>query len=209
MPFALFAADPAPRVALTFDDGPHPAGTRRLCAVLDQFGAKATFFVVGKVAAIYPDLVREMAAHGHEIGGHSWTHADFATLPPERLAWEIGRTRAFLEATLGVPAPLYRTPGGTQKSRLKLPPDLARNEVRWTLHTLDHQGAPADVIAQRLLNARDGDIILMHNGLRTTTAALECALPELRARGYTFVTVSELMRHPRAGNAVADAKGSK
>jgi peptidoglycan/xylan/chitin deacetylase (PgdA/CDA1 family) len=99
-------------VALTFDDGPHPELTPLLLDVLAARGARATFFVIGGQAAAHPEVVRRMAAEGHTVGHHSWTHTEPATTSARFLLDETRRSREFLEDLLGRPAPLFRPPHG-------------------------------------------------------------------------------------------------
>ncbi len=172
-------------VALTFDDGPHPEWTPRILDVLARHGARATFFVVGAQAALHPDIVRRIAAEGHAVGHHSWTHSEPATTPTRLLLAENRRTRQFLEALLDRPAPLFRPPHG-KLTPLKLLGAWAQGNVLvlWNRDPKDYQMPSATelrtwVSRQPLLA---GDIVLLHDTHAHTAAALphlldSCAVP--------------------------------
>ena len=191
-----------PRIALTFDDGPHPKMTERLLNLLAAEHVPATFFVVGKMADRYPYLVQEIAAGGHEVSNHSYTHPRFAHLSPQDALNELSRTRNVIRRLTGKDTPYYRPPGG------RYSPAVARaashagyRMVLWSTLTKDVEGASPALIERRVLNgAQDGGIVLMHSGLANTLQALPDVIASLRAQGYEFVTVSTLLT-PNAGVA--------
>jgi len=183
------------RIALTFDDGPKPPFTEELIDELAEARVRATFFVVGRQAQKYPELVRELMAHGHEIANHSWDHPSVRTLSAAALKAELDKTRIFLKQLTGKDTPLFRAPGGTvEYLRHKVVVPEGYEMVMWTVHTLDHEKPSADLIRERVLTgARDGGVILFHTGVRSTMEALPGLIRTLRSEGYVFVTVSELL----------------
>ena len=187
-------------IALTFDDGPRPDGTAQLVDLLERHHVRATFFVVGKMAARYPSLVRLLAHEGHEIAGHSWSHSDIRTMSEKQMKWELDRTRLLIEKITGVQTWMFRTPGGSEhyiRSRFKVPPEYQL--VLWDVHSLDNEGISPDEIVDRIeTQTKDGDVLLLHNGIANTVTALEKAIPFLREKGFEFVTVSELSRYQLA-----------
>jgi peptidoglycan/xylan/chitin deacetylase (PgdA/CDA1 family) len=178
------AADGA--VYLTFDDGPHPEHTAPLLDVLARHGAKATFFLIGKLARRRPDLVRRIAAEGHSIGNHSQSHPEFRSLDlAAQLAEFDTAERTLRDIVGGIPIPL-RTPRGALPPRLVA--QLAaqgRPIVFWSYDSLDYRrGDPADVLAMmRDQPPRAGDIVLMHDDGPTAGVVLDALLPEWRTAG--------------------------
>lgn len=195
---SLHPNGPIPRkIALTFDDGPHPAATFRLCEVLARYKVPATFFVVGRVAAQNPEVLRFLSQAGHEVANHTWNHFNPRHLSIRSLRRELDRTRLLIHQMTGRDTFLFRTPGGTEKYlRHKFQVPMGYQLVLWDVHSLDQEGLSAEEITTRVLaNAKNGDVVLMHNGLDSTTLALETIIPALHARGFTFVTVSDLLEN--------------
>ncbi|MCB4757399.1 MAG: polysaccharide deacetylase family protein [Elusimicrobia bacterium] len=186
---------PAKRIALTFDDGPRTLPTNRLRRVLAEHGVRATFFIVGKVAARHPQLIRSLAADGHEVANHTWTHTDIRHFKPGQLRWELDRTRRLIRRLTGRDTRLFRTPGSSEsflRKWFKVP--AGYRLVLWDVHSLDNEQLSPDTIVQRIVSSlKDGEIILMHNGLPNSFEALERLLPLLQEQGFQFVTVSDLL----------------
>lgn len=193
------------QVALSFDDGPDPEVTPAVLDALAHYGARATFFGIGRALRAQPLLARRIAADRHELGNHSWTHSRWQNFfGARRQMRDIGRgARAITRLTGSATQPLFRPPIG-----LKSPP-LARAAQRlqltlvaWSLHSRDTRGGDPQRIAQRVLDKiRPGDIVLMHDGHdlpgrhRTAGAqALPRILEGLGEKGLQCVTVSELLR---------------
>ncbi|WP_213280803.1 polysaccharide deacetylase family protein [Cellulomonas hominis] len=181
-------------VALTFDDGPGPdTGT-----LLDELAARdvpATFFVVGRQAQAYPDLVAREHAEGHVIGNHTWTHPDLRTLGPEQVADELDRTaRAVADAT-GEPPVLVRPPyGAVDDQLLSVLAGRGETAVLWDVDTEDWKNRDAAETARRALDGvHPGAIVLMHDVHPSTVQAVPALVDQLRAQGYTLVTVPELL----------------
>lgn len=162
-------------IALTFDDGPHPEWTPRILDALAAAGAKATFFVIGERADRYPDIVRRLAAEGHAVGHHSWTHSEPGSTSARVLLQEIRRTRALLEQLTGRPAPLFRPPHGKLTALKLLAVWWERNAVvLWNKDPKDF-GLP-DAAALLAWAERQplvaGDIVLLHDVHEQTALAL-------------------------------------
>ena len=190
-------------IALTFDDGPDPVWTSRILDALDHYGVHATFFVTGAHAAQYPDLVREIVARGHEIGNHTASHTDLSTASDFRAGLEIRTTDLVLADTGGVLPVLVRPPYSSTPDALddrdwaavrRLGAD-GKLVVLSDMDSQDWRRPGADAIAANATPAGDrGAIVLMHDGggdRGQTVEALGRLIPGLRARGFTFGTVSE------------------
>ena len=188
-------------VALTFDDGPHPAYTPQVLDLLARHGAKATFFMLGKLAARYPELVKRVHAEGHEIGNHSWDHPSLAMLDRPELEQQLLRTRDVLGPVTGE---LMRPPYGYQSLKsFRFAKEHGLRPVCWDVAPDDWSGVPADVMADRLLaEVKPGSIVLLHDNLytfeepghRDRGPMLQALDTFLRERAdHAFVTVSELM----------------
>ena len=166
-------------VAVTFDDGPDPEWTPRILDVLAAHGARATFFVVGERAARHPGIVQRIAAEGHAVGHHSWTHSEPATTSARDLLRETRQSREYLEQLLGRAAPLFRPPHG-KLTTAKLFGLWGQGNVvvLWNHDPKDYQMAdPAELtrwFTTRPLHA--GDVLLLHDTHSHTAAALPSML---------------------------------
>jgi len=188
-------------IAITFDDGPDPEDTPKILDLLGQYGARATFFVVGQKVLQYPELARRQVAEGHELANHTFTHR-FLTegCTTEQIRQEIERTQQTIYAITGRTSRLFRPPGGMFDERVLAAAKGAHLQtVLWSWHqdTRDWARPGVNRIANKVLdNVRGGDIVLLHDyisGPTQTVAALELILPKLKEQGYRFVTVSELL----------------
>ncbi len=189
----------ANKIALTFDDGPHPRYTMEIISILEEYGIHATFFFVGENVINYPDVARAVSQRGHEIGNHTHTHV----CPSPKngrsvLGRELEHCERAIQRVTDTSPKLFRPPTGSWNDTLY---ELARAHdydiVLWNIDTLDWAHTPPEQISAHVLErAQSGDIILMHdyhsNGC-TTTEALRLMIPVLLARGFHFVTVSELI----------------
>lgn len=201
------------QIALTFDDGPNPAITPRLLALLERRNVRATFFLVGQFARACPELVREIAARGHTIGNHSETHANLALASPHRVVEELARCQHSVAGALdrganGLPAWLrppfgYRRPGLSNAARRA----GLRGVVMWSLTAYDWKPQrPEQLIARlapvagRPARGPGGEIVLLHDGdfhqlgadRAHVIAALEHWLPRWHDGGFEFVTIDEV-----------------
>jgi peptidoglycan/xylan/chitin deacetylase (PgdA/CDA1 family) len=181
-------------VALTFDDGPGPY-TAALLDELAARGAPATFFVVGRNVARYPDLVAREVAAGHAVGNHSWDHHDLTTLPPDGVAGELDQTSAAILAAAGVGTALVRPPYGATSDQVTAAL-AARGDaaIFWSVDTEDWKNRNVGLTTRRALaGAAPGAIILMHDIHPTTVQAVPGIIDALRAAGYTLVTVPQIL----------------
>nr|WP_154893662.1 polysaccharide deacetylase family protein [Paenibacillus xylanexedens] len=188
-------------IALTFDDGPDPVQTPQILALLKQYQAKGTFFVLGKWAEKFPELVMQEQQEGHEVANHTYAHT-YAVKSTARDKFTQDMVAAEQSITdAGVPRPLlFRPPGGFYNDMVI---DVAKQKgytiVLWSWHqdTRDWASPGVAAITNKVLkNVRNGDIVLFHDkveGRAQTVAALKVILPKLQQEGYRFVTVSELL----------------
>ncbi len=187
------------RIVLTFDDGPHPKQTRQILDVLDRYGIKATFFVIGIHAKTYPGIIAEVLERGHEIGNHTTTHSHAKNMNIQDLIHEITACETEIYNQTGIQSTLFRPPEGatTEQSR-QVVKKLGYTSVFWTLDTRDWAHTPPDKISDYIIeNAKNGDIILMHDYIGAnspTVKALESFIPVLLEQGFTFVTAGELLQ---------------
>ena len=185
-------------IALTFDDGPGPY-TPRVLAVLKRFHVKATFFEIGRNVAAYPRFTADLAKAGMVIGDHTEQHPPMAQLDAGEQASELDQAARAIQAG-GAPRPLlFRPPYGSfDATTLQLLRDRSMVMVLWTVDTSDYAlPGVSRIIYTALSGARPGAVILMHDGggdRSETVAALPRIIERLRQRGYTLVTVPELLR---------------
>lgn len=180
-------------VALTFDDGPSPVFTTEILNILKENDAKATFFVLGANAEIYPDLLRQIAESGSEIGSHTYGHLDLRELEQPALDYQVYTTQEIVRRETGMVPEVLRPPYGFINedliNRINLP------VILWSLDTLDWQSRDPDAVYRRVMNnIKDGEIVLMHDSYESSVEAVKRIIPELKRRGYRIVTVSELAR---------------
>ena len=196
------------RIALTYDDGPNPIYTPRLMAILERFGAKATFFSIGMWAEREPGLLRELHDAGHAIGNHTHTHPTMPLLSSDAVREELRRCRGAVEAS-GVEfsraggGMLMRPPYGRRRpATLRTMREEGYEPVTWSVTCYDwRRTATRRSIARHAAHAGEGDIILMHDGNNLvpdadrsrSVAATEETLQRYAAEGYEFVTVPELV----------------
>lgn len=192
----LLAGSPnSKKIALTFDDGPSPVGTIRLLDLLKKEGVHATFFLVGKMCAAYPELVKRIDAEGHEIGNHSYNHVDLSKISGEQISEEWRATSDLIEKLIGKRPEFCRPPGG-ESDGLVL--EKARENgmvmVFWTVNTGDYsKDSPDPIIHNALTRSHPGAIVLMHTNAAQTVIALPEIIRQLRSEGYSFVTVKEML----------------
>ena len=201
-----------PYLAMTFDDGPHPVLTPKLLDILKARGIKATFFVIGQNAEKYPDIVRRIVAEGHEIANHTWSHPQLTKIAPGALHDEITKTSEVLADITSHPPTLMRPPYGATSPLINqwLSHDLGMKVIIWSVDPLDWRyHDSARVQSTILAGASPGAIILSHDIHATTVAAMPETLDRLLAKGFQFVTVSELiaMDKPVAKEAKAQVAG--
>jgi cellulose synthase/poly-beta-1,6-N-acetylglucosamine synthase-like glycosyltransferase/peptidoglycan/xylan/chitin deacetylase (PgdA/CDA1 family) len=212
------ARTPAKRIALTFDDGPDPAWTPQVLDALARHGAKATFFAVGAKVAKHPELTRRIVAEGHELGNHTYAHADLASVPEWRLRLELSLTQKALAGAVGLHTTLARPPYSStpeaitapQWERLKAIGAEGYLVVLTDLDTKDwSRPGTAKIVASSLPARGRGAIVMMHDSggdRRQTVQAVDRVLERLAARGYRAVTVSEALGMPSAHREAGDVE---
>lgn len=181
--------------ALTFDDGPDSLYTPRIAAVLQAEGVRASFFVVGRNVSAYPEQVRSLAAAGHEICNHSYSHADLTKLSEARQRREISACAEVL-SQLGISTKWFRPPYGSVNRRaLRVAAELGVTPLLWSVDPRDWAEPGASVISSRVLKAAgNGAVILLHSTHSQTVEALPGVIRGLREKGFSFLTVSEWER---------------
>ncbi|SNS62411.1 Peptidoglycan/xylan/chitin deacetylase, PgdA/CDA1 family [Streptosporangium subroseum] len=186
-----------PRVALTFDDGPHPVNTPRILDVLRRYRVPATFFCVGLHAQAFPDLLRRIVDEGHLVGNHTWSHPYLPDLSREEVLRQIGRTGEVLGRAGGGTPSLVRPPyGGRSPEVLDWLAEEGLTTVLWDVEPCDWAMGGAAAIAGQVVDEADfGSVILLHDGggdRSQTVEALPMILESMMARGCRFVTVDQL-----------------
>ena len=195
-----------PEIALTFDDGPNPIYTSQILAVLQTYNVKATFFDVGYLVKDYPNIVRQEFLQGNSIGNHSWSHPDLSRFSAAGIVSQLTSASDAIQSVTGARPTIFRPPYGsfnanviTQAIRLNLTAIIWNDEAR------DWATPGVNLIVSRILNlARNGGIILLHDGggfRAQTVAALPIIIETLRQRGYTFVTIPQLL-HDMAATGI-------
>lgn len=195
----LRALDKTDSVCLTFDDGPDPEWTPRVLDILARSGALAAFFVVGKLARAHAGLVRRVAAEGHAVGNHSWSHRHPWTASPAAARREVRDGAAAIADILGRAPAFYRPPHGRlRRSALEEARDSGQAVALWSLSAVDWGPLGyAKGISARLDKARAGDIVLMHDGGRGINRpeqlcrVLPAFLDRLRQRNLTSALLPE------------------
>ena len=183
-------------VALTYDDGPS-IHTPRLLDALTAANAKATFFVLGRSVTAYPDALRREAAMGMAIGNHTWSHRDMRRLTQAESRTELGSTGDLVASLTGMRPTLMRPPYGAYDEQTRT---LGMPIIWWDVDTEDWRNRSAAVTTERALAAvRPGSIILMHDVHPTTVDAAPGLIAALRARGFVFVTVPEILGPTQPG----------
>lgn len=180
------------RIALTFDDGPHPYYTDLLLDGLAERGVKVTFFLLGENIEGREDVIRRMSEEGHLIGNHTFYHVDINSLSMEEACAEIRDTSEAIRAITGQQVEYVRPPYGNWNKELEC--QVMMIPVFWTLDTLDWKVKNTDRIVREVLeDVEENDVILMHDSYRTTVEAALRIVDELQKEGYEFVTADELI----------------
>lgn len=193
-------------IAITFDDGPHPNFTPKLLAILNKYHAKATFFLVGEKAQQYPYLVKQEVAAGNCIGNHTYHHVNLTRTREKDVALEIQACNDVLERITGRQPHMFRPPGGDYNNKVaQVAEALDYTMVLWTDDPGDYASPGDKVIETRLLDRiGNGGIILIHDGIQQTVDVLPQIITYLHSKGYTLVTVDQMMAH--MGRSSSDQK---
>ncbi len=201
---------PGKQIALTFDDGPDPRWTPKILDLLAAHQAKATFFVLGSRVNEYPEITRRILAEGHELGSHTFTHAEMSTVPQWRRGLELALTANAIAGATGYQTSLYRPPFSSQ-------PDAITGADFTTLREASSQGyitvladldtrdwarpGTAEIVKAATPEPGKGAVVLMHDGggdRSQTVEALNLLIPQLKAQGYQFSTVTGAVGVPSA-----------
>lgn len=179
-----------PMIALTFDDGPGEY-TEELINCLVENNAKATFFMLGQNVEAYPEIAKKLSDAGMELGNHSYSHPDLVTIGAEAAAQQVSNTDAALKAATGFEATVMRPPGGSFNDSVKAA--INHPLIIWSIDTRDWATKSEDQTYQVVMdNAQDGSVVLMHDIHEWSVKAAIRMIPDLIAKGFKLVTVSEL-----------------
>lgn len=180
------------RVALTFDDGPHPYYTEQLLDGLKERGVCATFFVTGEHATLHPDVILRMARDGHLIGNHTYSHMQLNNSNREEFKQELIRTNEVITGITGEEVVYVRPPYGAWDKSLEK--EINMFPVLWSVDPLDWCSDNVVGITDMVVSkVEENDIILMHDYYASSVTAALKIVDELQERGYVFVTVEELL----------------
>jgi peptidoglycan/xylan/chitin deacetylase (PgdA/CDA1 family) len=194
-------------IALTFNDGPHAKNTPRLLDILKERGVKATFFLIGQNVAANPQIVKRMTDEGHEVGNATWSHKGLKNLDEARLTEELQKAHDAILAASGAAPRIYRPPFGSINARQQaiVTKHFGYPAILWEVDTRDWQAprTAAKVHDRILKETHAGSIILCHDAQPATVDAMPATLDELKAKGFQFLTISELIK------LEADSAGKK
>ena len=207
-------------VCLTFDDGPNPGITEKILDILETYQVKASFFIVGKEAEKYPDLIFRIHQQGHDIENHSFSHPNLTLIPSENLTRELDRTNDVIEGISGVTPRFFRPPGGQYNTAVLSEADKHNLiMILWSVNAQDYiPGSPmhklASVPAYKkqsatlhdlvLHSVKAGSVILMHNGIMDTVNSLPIIIRSLQEQGYKIRSLSEFFSEYFLSNKVQD-----
>jgi peptidoglycan/xylan/chitin deacetylase (PgdA/CDA1 family) len=183
-------------IALTFDDGPSEKLTPKLLDLLGAHHIKATFFVIGENVVEHPDVVARAAREGHEIGNHSWSHPNLGKMSDEAVRRDLQKTDDAIRNAIGDRPALMRPPYGSMTARQKkwVNQEFGYKVVLWDVDPLDWKRPGPVAVCNRIVrNTRAGSIILSHDIHPGTIEAMPATIAQLEAKGFKFVTVSELI----------------
>ncbi len=184
-------------LALTFDDGPHPEYTPAILDLLKLHGIQAAFFVIGRNAAQYPELIRRIDQENHVLGGHSFSHSNFFDLfPARKMQEELKQTTEAVEEVTGRRMRWFRPPYSVTN------PTLARalrqtgyHSIGWSLKSRDTVVQEPEAVVNRILEkVKPGDMILFHDNRKVTAAVLSLLIPALKDRGFNVARPDELLK---------------
>lgn len=188
------------KVALTFDDGPHPVWTQKVLDILKEHKIKATFFLIGSNVEKYPWVVKRIAEEGHIIGNHTYTHKVVGSYSPTQAKREIEKTQMCIKNITGKKTYLLRPPYGSyQQGFYQVAKDYNYKIILWSVTVADwKKNLSSNEIAYRVITStKPGAIILLHDGggrREATVKALPRIIKALKKEGYKFVTVEEMLK---------------
>ena len=184
------------KIAVTFDCAWNDSDIDQILDTLDKYSCKATFFVVGTWAEKYPDALRKISERGHEIGNHSYNHADYTKLSASQITADLDKCDAVIANVTGEKPYLMRAPsGGYNDTVVTAVEKSGRMYIQWSIDSIDYGGATEqDIYDRSVKKTSAGDILLLHNGTDNTAKVLPKILEALECQ-YEFATVSELIYH--------------
>ena len=170
----------------------HPVYTERLLDGLKERGVHATFFVTGEHAKLHPEIIQRMSEEGHLIGNHTYSHIQLTSANREKFRQELIDTNKVISEITGNEVLFVRPPYGTWDKTFET--ELNMFPVLWTVDPLDWCSNDADCIVRKVIkNTKENDIILMHDYYESSVTAALAAIDHLKAQGFTFVTVDEIL----------------
>jgi|GEM_PF-554254 len=187
-------------VALTFDDGPNPVYTPKLLAFLKKKNVRATFFITGENARLYPQIVREIVQCGCEVGNHSYSHPNFRKISPEKIKEELVKTQTEIKKACNASPGVVRFPYGvSSQDAARLAFEMYLDPFFWSIDTNDYKKSVTseDIINSVLSKTKGGSIILMHDKSQKVVDAVGEIIDPLLKKGYKFATCSELSEQIR------------
>lgn len=180
------------KIALTFDDGPHPFYTEQLLDGLKEREVKATFFVTGEHAQLHPEIIKRMSEEGHLIGNHTYSHMQLQASNQAEFKQELIKTNEIITEITGEEVLYVRPPYGTWDKKIET--ELNMFPVLWNVDPLDWCSDNASCIIEKVVNkVKENDIILMHDYYDSSVTAALSIVDELMEEGYEFVTVEEIL----------------
>lgn len=180
------------KIAITFDDGPHPVYTEKLLDGLKERGVKATFFVLGEKAKEHPEIIKRMDEEGHIIGNHTYTHIQLRSSNRQQFRDELVLTNEVISEITGKEVQYVRPPYGTWDKKLE--EELNMFPVLWNVDPNDWCTGNADKVIRRITDkAKENSIILLHDCYQSSVDAALASIDILTERGYRFVTVEEIL----------------
>ena len=202
------------KIALTFDDGPHPEYTGRILDILAEKNVKATFFVTGKRVEKYPELARRIVSDGHVIGNHGYSHHEMKLMSRKRIREEIRQGQSVIREVTGESTTIFRPPYGMfSRAVVAELREAGHRLIQWSLSPKDWAHPREQVIVKRVLTrARSGSIILLHDShphkesgnREQTVKALPKLIDALQSKGFYLVTVPDLLKAEPSVLATSD-----
>ena len=195
-------------ISVTFDASWGGDKTLKILDLLDQYNAKATFFLVGIWVDKYPELVQEIANRGHEIGNHSDSHAHFTQISDAQIRQELEDCSDKIEALTGTRPTLFRPPYGDYNSKvITVVRDAGYEAVQWSIDSLDWKNrGVSDLVKRATNNVQPGDIILFHNDSQYIVEALPAILQYYQAQGFSMIPAKDILL---SGNTTIDVQGKQ
>ncbi|NLM40912.1 MAG: polysaccharide deacetylase family protein [Firmicutes bacterium] len=183
------------KVAFSFDATWGADLTDEILTILDEHGLKTTFFLAGYWVDKHPDYVAKIAAAGHEIGNHSYSHPHMTTLDEKGIAYELQKNEYLIQDLTGQRTTLFRPPFGEYDNKvISVASALGYHTIQWSVDSLDWKNLSSNQIYERVMSQiKPGSIVLFHNAAPGTPGAIRRLIPDLLSQGYAIVPVSELL----------------